>query len=752
MPLLTQLHPALSNIRKSWIIVGLLVALLTFTLQELRVFDLADAYWMKGFFMLRRTLHLERGRESNIVLVPVTTDSIDKIGSWPWKRSVWGTLIDKLEQGKAKVVAFDIDFSTPSAEDAQFAAALNKPNVILPLWFEYKEAGKISVLESPLRVEFPSPTLAAKSLQGFVNVQTGALGVRRSLLLAHYNGKSYPSLALQAYLLNNQTSAQAVSFQTRRLTIDHDTVPLDRTGSLWINYKEPRFQTIPVEAILDPKFNSPTFFRDKIVLVGVVSPVGNDIKITPLGAMPGLEIHAEILRGLLERDFIAPLNPVLQFFFLLCLGVGLGASFPRYSWKRFLPWSLGILLGIPFIGFLAFTFLGILVDAFAPCTVVFGMVMLIVMSQSRKTEAILESKIDEIKIISQVSSLHTGNLSVDELLKAAIQMIEEVLQVEAAGILLRDHTGKLTLQACHGVMCTTPERILESNEGICTRVADLGKPLYVGDLAACEDAAKFETMIRRLCFLGVPLRTKGKVIGVIWAATDYPEQLRGEPVNSFITMANQLAIGIDNSLLSDQIGKLYLDAIRSLVRAVEYYHPTNKGHSERVASYALMIGKACNLSPEELETLRSAALLHDIGKMGHFESLYRKPEGLTADDWKQIVQPLKLELKILEPLSNQFPILPILYHFYERFDGKGFPDGLKGNEIPIESRVLAIANAFDDISVNGPQLGRVSIERAVQELKKEAGTLFDPNMVMLFINSISQVPVEEFARHVKSMA
>jgi len=739
----------LAAIFRSWYFSACALALLVFTLQQIRVFDLADAYWLKSCFMVRKALGLESSHGSEIVIVPVTSSSIDKFGSWPWKRALWGQVTEKIEKSAPRVIGYDIDFSSVTPDDEIFSKPLQK-NVVLPIWFEYPEKGKQSGTFSPIRMGVPSPVLETKTEQGFVNVQTGTLGVRRTMLLTSYQDKQYPAFALRAYLLAHGLSVNDVQVEKRSLKVGDLKVPLDGDGALWINFKTSNFQAIPADVVLDPKFNSDDFFKNKIVLIGVTSPIGEDLKITPAGALSGLEIQAQILRDLLDRDFIAPLPSYILLSLLLLVGLGIAASFPQRSWKRFLPWSFELVLLAAVIGLGAFAFWGTVIDIFAPILLIVILTSLIILAQTRRTEVVLESKIEEIKVLTEVSYLSTGNLTLDGLLSSAITMIEKVMEVDTLGILLKNEKKQWMLSASEGVSCINADRFLTPGEGLCGRAAETGQPVIVSDLSNSSETRCFEKTLEISSFMALPLISKGKAIGVVWIGDVRPDLFNEDSLARLSTVANQLAQSIDNCMMTDAIGKLYLDAIRALLRAVDYYQPSNPGHSERVASYAIMIAKTLQLPVEELETIRSAALLHDIVKMGHFETLYRKPDGLTEEDWKQIVTPLKSGLKILEPLSGQFPILPILYHLYERFDGKGFPDGLVGEKIPMAARILAVANAFDDISTSVP--GQVAIARAIQELRKEAGSLFDPKIVRILISALSEVPTEELSHRSKTPA
>jgi HD-GYP domain-containing protein (c-di-GMP phosphodiesterase class II)/CHASE2 domain-containing sensor protein len=737
----------IEKFKKKWILRGLIVALVLFLFQELHIFRLADAYWIKGSFALRHLLQLERIKTTPIVVITIDSQSMQKFGALFWRRKIWRDLTNKLESQGASVIAYDVNFSTPSPEDSLFSTVLKK-NVILPIWFEYAEKGKVGGDTPPIHAGFPSPPLLEKSRQGFVNLEEGALGVKKTFLKTSYEGKEYFSFALQAYLIYKGIPENKVMFTKRRLYLGKYEIPLDWDGAFWINFKTLNFEEIPLSTVLNAKETNNNVFKNKIVFIGVTSPLVQELESTPLGPMPNVDVQAEILRDLLQRSFLLPMNAGIEFLLTLVLGVVLGMFLPLYPWKRFLPWvglGISILWLLGFVGFVAF---GVIPEVFTPSLLIVIMTMSVILEQSNKTELALSSKMKDIQMFQHVSLLQTGNVSLEELLSSSLEMIQEIMNVEMIGVLLKEENGQLILNVMKGVSCETSDRRINLGEGICGRVATTGKAMLVSDLHTNPYSAKFEKKLSSQWFLAVPLVSKGEIFGVLWAGSNQTS-LEENAQARLMMIANQLAVSVQNSILTQKSSQLYLNAIRSLLRAVEYYHPSIKGHSERVASYSMMLAKAKGLPLEETEAIRVAALLHDISRMGQFEAFYRKPEGLTDEDWRQIVTPLKLGLKILEPLSGELPILPILSHFYERWDGKGFPDKLKGENIPIGSRILVVANTFDDIATNSGMVSQDSVEHAVQILKKGAGTLFDPDLVKIFVVAITSFPAEEFLRRMK---
>jgi diguanylate cyclase (GGDEF)-like protein/putative nucleotidyltransferase with HDIG domain len=186
-----------------------------------------------------------------------------------------------------------------------------------------------------------------------------------------------------------------------------------------------------------------------------------------------------------------------------------------------------------------------------------------------------------------------------------------------------------------------------------------------------------------------------------------------------------------------------LSAIYALVSTVEAKDPYTYGHSRKVNTYAVALAEAIGLSPDEVSRVSTAALLHDIGKIGVPDKVLNKKGKLNAEDWEAIKSHPRLGATIVGNIPNLAPCVSIILHHHERWDGSGYPEGLKGEQIPIEARILAIADSFEAMSSARPYRPALCGEKVLKELRRGAGSQFDPELVEVFIRIIEAGLPEE---------
>ncbi len=232
------------------------------------------------------------------------------------------------------------------------------------------------------------------------------------------------------------------------------------------------------------------------------------------------------------------------------------------------------------------------------------------------------------------------------------------------------------------------------------------------------------------CFMCAPLATKGKVLGMIYLDNQEKSNCFDEnDVALLSALANQSAIAIENSRLYEDLQKAYHESIVALMNTVEAKDEYTRGHSRRTSRYALGIAQEMKLPVKVCKEIRTAAELHDIGKIGIQDPIIGKDSALSTMEFQNIQSHVLTGENILKPVEYLRFALPIIRHHHEHYDGSGYPDGLKGDEIPLGARIVGIADAFDAMTTQRPYNEPMSTKKALRELEAQKGKQFDPDVV-----------------------
>jgi putative nucleotidyltransferase with HDIG domain len=175
--------------------------------------------------------------------------------------------------------------------------------------------------------------------------------------------------------------------------------------------------------------------------------------------------------------------------------------------------------------------------------------------------------------------------------------------------------------------------------------------------------------------------------------------------------------------------ELLFGVIRSLTSAIDARDPYTRGHSERVARMAVQLGRQLGLCPKEISTVYLAGLLHDVGKIGIDDRVLKKPDKLTPDEYRHIMSHVDIGVSIVQEIRALQHLLPAIKHHHERFDGKGYPSGLAGYDIPAHARILAVADSFDAMFNERAYRPRRAAEDVQRILREEASRQWDPQVV-----------------------
>jgi len=190
--------------------------------------------------------------------------------------------------------------------------------------------------------------------------------------------------------------------------------------------------------------------------------------------------------------------------------------------------------------------------------------------------------------------------------------------------------------------------------------------------------------------------------------------------------------------LYTKMRKMYLETIRALVAAIDAKDTYTKGHSERVTQTSVALARELNLHEREIDNIEYAALLHDIGKIGIDERILGKNDGLTGKEFERIKEHTIIGAKIIEPVDFLKDSYKAIYHHHEKYNGKGYPDGLKSEDIPILARIIAVADAYDAMGSDRPYRKKLNKNKILKELKDQSGKEFDPEVVKALISVLDR--------------
>ncbi len=338
-------------------------------------------------------------------------------------------------------------------------------------------------------------------------------------------------------------------------------------------------------------------------------------------------------------------------------------------------------------------------------------------------------------------SQKVGSVSkVEELVRHITQMTKHTLNASASSVLLfDDEERELRFDVAEG----ESEKVLKqlkvsARSGIAGWVARHGKPIIINDVTKDKrfhkSVDKITGFITR-SIICAPLVVHRKVIGVIEVlnksdGSDFTEQDLG----TLTAVASTAAMAVENTKLNQLVLSAYKSTIRSLAAAIDAKDHYTRGHSQRVMEYALLGAISLALPQEELEILEYAGLLHDIGKIGIADGILSKPERLTDQEWEIMRRHPQIGSDILTDVSFLEKASTLILHHHERYDGNGYPSGLKHEEIPIGARLLAVADAFDTMSTDRSYRAALGIDYAIKELYRCSGGQFCPIAVNAFVS------------------
>ena len=242
--------------------------------------------------------------------------------------------------------------------------------------------------------------------------------------------------------------------------------------------------------------------------------------------------------------------------------------------------------------------------------------------------------------------------------------------------------------------------------------------------------------------VAIPIYLRDDFAGVVVCANK-PGGFHEHPSEVLLALGDHAGAVLQNARLHGELRGSYLSTVAMLGEAIEACDPFLRGHSQDVSRYVSGVAERLGMDDRRREELVFGSLLHDVGKIGITERILLKPAGLTTEERAVIELHPRIGYRLVQQVPALRPIAPAVLHHHERFDGTGYPSGLAGQDIPLEARVIAVADSFSAMTSDRPYRPRMSLEAACAELERCAGTQFDPEIVRLFVDEVRAHPLAQ---------
>ncbi len=346
----------------------------------------------------------------------------------------------------------------------------------------------------------------------------------------------------------------------------------------------------------------------------------------------------------------------------------------------------------------------------------------------------------EMEAIAGVSAALRTAITQADILPVILEQLLDRLQVHGAFITLLDgkHNCPRIVQGC-GTWSMLADRDLPQGDSLCCQVINTGQ-MYLNNQAAEDPGFPFPELIDGVkAIASVPLVTQGDVFGALTVGYEHP--IQQEEIHILVAISNIAASAIQRARLFDQtsqqateLSAAYDATIEGWALALELRDKETQGHSRRVSDLTTRLALKMGMDEESLVHLRRGVLLHDIGKMGIPDRILLKSEALTDEEWVLMRMHPEYAYRMLASISYLKPALDIPYCHHERWDGTGYPRGLKGEEIPLAARIFAVVDVMDALTSDRPYRPAWPKEEALQYIRRQSGRHFDPAVIEAFLS------------------
>ncbi len=354
-------------------------------------------------------------------------------------------------------------------------------------------------------------------------------------------------------------------------------------------------------------------------------------------------------------------------------------------------------------------------------------------------------KLKEVKRLYEISEAMSSTLSLDRLLQIIVQSAKKEVEADVVSLVLWHPEEK----RWYSEICDTDIPGLSSEE--LDNFIDLEaiKKAHNSNLELLfppmdltpfmKNNLKIKAQVNS--FVSIPLASQGKLTGMLNVFSFSPGQIfvKGQRKSLYI-LGSRAANVIENARLHEELKIMFQQTIEGFAYAIDAKDSYTLGHSRRVTQYCERIAYIMGLEEKEVERIRNAAVLHDIGKIGLRLEALNKPEPLSREERKVVETHPQMGCKILRPIFFFDRLIPIIYHHHEHYNGRGYPEGKEGEQIPLGARIIAAADAYDAMTSDRPYRKAMTSHDAIKELYAYSGTQFDPEVIKAFIAFLHEQP------------
>jgi HD-GYP domain-containing protein (c-di-GMP phosphodiesterase class II) len=351
-------------------------------------------------------------------------------------------------------------------------------------------------------------------------------------------------------------------------------------------------------------------------------------------------------------------------------------------------------------------------------------------------------KYDADLMLQRLSQTTTSLLDIEKITRLILSEINNTMHIEHGAILIKySEDGNFQVIAEDGDTKHFPSGI-RGDHPIVNWMTKHNEPLInhelsIGPIFKSLWKEEKEELEKFNAELFLPLHSKGELIGILVLGKKLSSQQFTQDEQLILsTLANQTAVTIENARLYDELRWSFVQSVTALANAIDIRDTYTNTHSQQIATWAAKIARLMGCTLEEINEIYLGGLLHDIGKIGIPDAILQKPAKLDDAEWKIVHTHPKLGAELISPIKKLASVSPMIENSHERYDGLGYPNGKKAEEIPLGARIISVVDSYSAMLDKRPYKEPYSRDKVIEELKQNSGKMYDPTVIEVFLKII----------------